>query len=70
MAAGVSRPMTLVDILGTINQQSQQQAGELVNGLGDFVETAEAGTLADSAVVTHSAPPGWGQSTWGCAVWS
>jgi hypothetical protein len=70
MAAGVNRPTTLVDVINTLNQQSQQQTGDLINGFGDFVELDEQGTLADSAVVTHSAPPGWDQSTWGCAVWS
>lgn len=70
MAAGVNRPYTLVDVLGTLNQQNQQTAGDLVNGFGDFVQTAEQGTLADSATVTHSAPPGWDQSTWGACVWS
>lgn len=68
--AGVTRPMTLVDVLGTLNQQNGQQQGDLVNGFGDFVETDEGGTLADSAVVTHAAPPGWDQSTWGACVWS
>jgi hypothetical protein len=68
--AGVVRPTTLVDVLGTLNQQNQDQTGDLVNGFGDFVETDEQGTLADSAVVTHSAPPGWDQSTWGACIWS
>jgi hypothetical protein len=67
---GVNRPTTLVDVLGTINQQQQQQTGDLIDGFGDFVETDEQVTLADSAVVTHSAPPGWGQATWGACVWS
>lgn len=67
--AGVIRPTTIVDVLGTLNQQSSQQTGDMVNGFGDFVETEEQGTLADSAVVTHSAPPGWDQSTWGNCIW-
>lgn len=67
---GVVRPTTIVDVLGTINQQSQQQTGDLINGFGDFVETAEQATIADSATVTHSAPPGWDQSTWGAFAWA
>lgn len=70
MASGVGRPTTLVDILGTLNQQSQQQTADVSDGLGDFAETDEQATIADSATVTHSAPPGWDQSTWGAFVWA
>jgi hypothetical protein len=66
---GVNRPYTLVDVLGTLNQQSQP-ASDLLDGFGDFAETAEQGTLADSAVLTHSAPPGYDQATWGTAIWT
>lgn len=68
--AGVVRPTTIVDVLGTLNQQNSDQTGDLVNGFGDFVETDEQATLADSAVITHSARPGWDQSTWGACTWS
>lgn len=68
---GVVRPTTIIDVLGTLNQQNQDQSGsDLVNGFGDFVETGEQATMADSATVTHSAPPGWDQSTWGACIWS
>lgn len=67
---GVFRPYTLVDVLGTLNQQAQDQAADMINGLGFFVETDEQATIADSATVTHSAPPGWDQSTWGASVWA
>lgn len=67
---GVVRPTTLIDVLGTLNQQNQQQQGDLVNGFGDFVETDEHATITDSATVTHSAPPAWDNSTWGAFVWA
>jgi hypothetical protein len=71
VASGVFRPYTLVDVLGTMNQQnSDSQGNEAQNGLGDFVETDEQGTLADSAVVTHSVPPTWNAATWGTTIWS
>jgi hypothetical protein len=66
---GVVRPTTIVDVLGTLNQQNAEQTGDLINGFGDFAETDEQSTITDSATVTHSAPPGWDLATWGSCVW-
>lgn len=71
MASGVGRPTTLVDILGTLNQQSQQQTGtDAFDGLGDFAETDEQATVADSATVTHQVTPTWDAGTWGTVLWA
>lgn len=67
---GVFRPYSLVDVLGAMNQQGQAQGASMTDGLGDFVEADEQGVLADSATVTHSAPPGWDQTTWGGCAWA
>lgn len=66
---GAFRHYTLVDILGTLTDQSSQQTGDTINGLGQFAEADESGTVADSATATVQAPPGWGQSVWGGFVW-
>jgi hypothetical protein len=67
---GVFRPYSLVDILGTLNDQSSQPVGsEIVNGLGYFAEVDETITSADSAFTSVQLPPGWDQSVWGGFLW-
>lgn len=67
---GVFRPYTLVDVLGTINQQSTQQTADVINGLGTFAETDENATITDSAVATAQLNPTWDNGTWGTIIWS
>jgi len=67
---GVFRPYTLVDVLGTINQQSTQQTGDIINGLGTFAETDENTTITDSAVATAQLNSTWDNGTWGAFIWS
>ncbi|MHA6764675.1 hypothetical protein [Streptacidiphilus sp. PAMC 29251] len=67
---GVVRPTTIVDVLGALNLQNQDQTGDLINGFGDFAETDEQATIADSATVTHQANPAWDAATWGSVVWA
>lgn len=66
---GVYRPYTLVDVLGTLSQQSQQQA-DLVNGFGDFAETDEQVHIADAMTLTHGTSPMWDAGTWGTFTWN
>lgn len=72
MPAGVFRPYTLQDVLGTMNQQSQDQTGsqDTPDGIGEFIESDEAATLADSFTTSVVAPGTWDGATWGTAVWS
>ncbi len=70
MASGVLRPYTLVDVLGTLNQQSQQQTGTTISGLSGFAEADESATVGDAVTASAQTPPGWDQTTWGAAVWA
>jgi len=67
---GVFRPYTLVDVLGTINGQSTQQTGDIINGLGSFAETDEQATVTDKAVATAQLNPTWDNGTWGTLIWN
>jgi hypothetical protein len=70
---GVFRPYTLVDILGTLNDQSSGQQGsdQIISGLGFFAETDESAQTSDSMtgtlIVGNSAwdAGAWGSTTWG-----
>jgi hypothetical protein len=67
---GVIRPYTLVDVLGTLNQQSTQNAGSFT-GLATFGEADETLGAIDSVTATLNTTPAtwdngaWGQFTWG-----
>lgn len=70
---GIFRPYTLVDVLGTLNDQSAtQQGNDVLNGLGNFAQTGEAFTTADSLAATHQAATlnTWDSVTWGTFTWS
>jgi hypothetical protein len=69
---GVFRPMTLVDVINTLNQQNNQgqQGTDMINGLGEFAETAESFAAADSMATTVQASPGWDQGVWGAFTWA
>ena len=67
---GVFRPYTLVDILGTLNDQTgQQQGSQTVNGLGQFAEDDEQMLLGDSMTATVQANPAWDAGVWGAVGW-
>lgn len=67
---GVYRPYTLVDVLGTINDQSSQQQGtQLVSGLGQFAEADETMVTTDAWTSTIQANPPWDAGTWGQFTW-
>lgn len=67
---GVFRPMNLTDVLTSLVQQSQPDAGDTVNGLAGFAEVSESATVSGSMTATAQVPPGWGQSTWGAFAWA
>lgn len=69
--AGVVRPMTLVDVFGTLNQQigQLQQGAQMINGLGTFAEADEVFNATDAVTATAQVNPTWGNSQWGVGVW-
>lgn len=70
---GVFRPYTLVDVLGTMNEQGVQATGnDIINGLGDFGQTNEIFSLADAVTLAHQAGTlnTWDNVAWGAFTWS
>lgn len=73
MASGVFRPYTLVDVLGTMNQQITDMTGtQAVTGFGTFAEADEVMTTDDSVTTTlvTASTATWDNATWGTFVWS
>lgn len=71
MAAGVFRPYTLVDVLGSINGQNSSTPDTSTSGVGALAEADEQTTWADSAItVVRTTLPTWDQEVWGGSVWS
>jgi hypothetical protein len=72
-SGGVFRPYTLVDVLGTMNQQITDMTGsQAVTGFGTFAEVDEEMTTTDtvtSTLVTASTAT-WDNATWGTFVWN
>lgn len=67
---GVFRPMNLVDVLGTLNQQNGQQQDTTINGLGNFGETDETLGAIDTVTATLNVTAAtWDNSTWGSFSW-
>lgn len=69
---GVVRPYTLVDILGTLNSQSQGSANVAtsISGIGYYAEVDESSTSSDTASTQVTALIGWDQQNWGAFSWS
>ncbi len=70
---GVFRPYSLVDVLGTMNDQSTDQSQkDIITGLSVFDETAETFVPDDSMTTTHTAATNevWGSNTWGTFTWT
>ncbi len=68
---GVFRPYTLVDILGTMNDQiTNGNQVDTPNGLGDFAETEEVLPISDTMDTTVRANPTWDNGTWGTFTWT
>lgn len=67
---GVYRPYSLVDVLGTLNDQSsQQQSGDLINGLGQFGEVDETLGAIDSMTTSVQTNAAWDGGEWGAFAW-
>ncbi len=66
---GVFRPYTLVDILGTINEQSTQTQGEIIVAQGFFAQTNETYTSHDTMTTVVQANPSWDGGVWGSFTW-
>lgn len=67
---GVFRPYTLVDVLGTINQQSSAPTGATISGLGLFAETDEEFTITDAMTGAVQTNPVYDAGTWGTCAWA
>lgn len=71
MTSGVFRPYSLVDVLGSINNQNSSSPDTATSGVGYIGEADEQTTWADSATtVLRTSAPGWDLEVWGAAVWS
>lgn len=69
---GVFRPYTLVDVLGTMNDNStQQSANDQIDGLSNFAQTNETFTVSDTVTGTTvvAATTTWDAVTWGTFAW-
>lgn len=71
---GVLRPYTLVDILGTINDQnglgSQGSSTTLTVPLSAVAESDETTTASDSAFAQSQTNITWDQGVWSACTWS
>lgn len=73
MASGVFRPYTLVDVLGTMNQQIGDLNGsQTVTGFGVLGEADENALATDSATGTAvtASTATWDNTNWGTFVWT
>lgn len=66
---GVFRPYTLVDILGTLNEQSTQAEGSVITSQGFFAQTNESFTAHDTMTTVVQASPNWDAGVWGAFSW-
>lgn len=67
--AGVFRPYTLVDVLGTINDQSSAAQGTIITSQGFFAQTGENATFHDTVTGTVTTNPTYDNGTWGLFTW-
>ena len=67
---GVFRPYTLVDVLGTLNDQSSAAQGSVISSQGFFSATNENFTLHDTVTTIVQSNRLWDQGTWGSVTWS
>lgn len=67
---GVYRPYTLVDVLGTINQQSTATDIETITGLGYFAETDDGISTGDTVTTVKQTNAVWDAGQWGSFTWA
>jgi hypothetical protein len=70
MTSGVFRPYSLVDVLGSINNQNSSSPDTSTSGVGYIGEADEQTTWSDSASTVVRTAPGWNLEVWGGSVWS
>ncbi|WAL67152.1 hypothetical protein ORV05_05010 [Amycolatopsis cynarae] len=70
LTSGVGRAQSLVDVLRSMNDQSQAPIDQTVQGLGQLAQADEQITVADQVTTTVLATPGWDNGTWGATTWS
>jgi hypothetical protein len=68
MAAGVFRPYTLIDILGSLNDNNQQESTVVAQGY--FAEADEGTTVHDTMATTVQPSPAWDAGVWGQFTWA
>lgn len=66
---GVFRPYTLVDVLGTLNEQSIPFQGDVITSQGFFAETDEGFTAHDTMTTVVQTNRLWDQGVWGSVTW-
>lgn len=67
---GVFRPYTLVDVLGTMNEQLTAPTGDTIDGFGFFAETDEQMSFTDSVTTTVQVNATYDNGRWGSFTWS
>lgn len=66
---GVFRPYTLVDILGTLNEETQGAQGTIITAQGLFAETDESFTSSDTMTTVVQANRNYDAGNWGSFTW-
>lgn len=69
MASGVTRPVTLPDVLNQLAGAAQGNTDTSTSGVGYFAEADEPLPLADSATAVTQAPAGWQEGQWSIGTW-
>lgn len=67
---GVFRPYTLVDVLGTLNEENVQTQGDIISSQGFFAQTGEQYNLHDTMATTVQASPAYDAGVWGAFTWA
>jgi hypothetical protein len=71
MASGVFRPYSLVDVLGSINNQNASSPDTSTSGIGALAEADEQTTWADlGTIYLRTSAPSWDREVWGAIAWS
>jgi hypothetical protein len=70
VASGVTRPVTLPDVLNQLAGQAVGNTDTSVSGVGNFAEADEPLALGDSATATVQAMAGWGGGQWSAVSWA
>ncbi len=69
MPSGVTRPVTLPDVLNQLQGQAEGNTDTSTSGVGFFAEADEQLALADSAAAFTQAPAGWQEGQWSAVTW-